>query len=299
MKKSFLPLAALAGILLYTSCKSGEPVNLKLALQPGSQYLYTMDMKMTMEQNAMGQAMKTQQDMLMESTYDVAAGSGDNRKITVTYDRIAMNMKNAMMNMSYDSKDPSKGDPKLAAMGGLVGKPFSMEVSGQGEILKVDGLSNIINGMGDTSTPEGVAMRQQMAQTFNDTAIRSMMQQSLNIFPDHPVKPGETWKKTYTMSMGFMNMSIENEFKLTSVSGNTAHVDVAAKIRGGGAGTPEMKNMSINLNGDQKGTMDVEVATGLVTDSKLKQNIKGDVSAMGMKMPMTISSDIHLTAKKK
>ncbi len=127
-----------------------------------------------------------------------------------------------------------------------------------------------------------------------------MMQQSLNIFPDHPVKPGDTWKKSYTMSMGVMGMTIDNEFKLTSVSGNTAHLDVNAKIKGGGASTdPEMKNMTINLNGDQKGTMDVEVATGLVTDSKLKQSIKGDISMMGMKMPMNINSDIHLSAKKR
>ncbi len=300
MKKSLLPLIAIAAGLLYTSCKSGEPVNLKLTLQPGSQYLYTMDMKMTMEQNAMGQSMKTQQDMLMESTYDVAAGAGDDRKITVTYDRIAMNMKNPMMSMTYDSKDPAKSDPKLAAMSGMLNKPFTMEVSSSGEIKKVEGLSAIINGMGDTTTPEGIATRQQMAQSFNDTAIKSMMQQALNIFPDHPVKPGDTWKKTYNMSMGVMGMTIDNEYKLTSVSGRTAHIDVNAKIKGGGASTaPEMKNMNINLNGDQKGTMDVEVATGLVTDSKLKQNITGDISAMGMKMPMKISSDIHLSARKK
>ncbi len=157
MKKSFLSLAALAAGLLFASCKGNEPVNLRLALQPGSQYLYTMDMKMTMEQSAMGQTMKTQQDMLMESIYDVAAGNGEDRRITVMYDRIAMNMKNPMMTMSYDSKDPSKSDPKLAMMGAMLHKPFTMEVSSGGEIKKVEGLSAILNGMGDTTTPEGVA----------------------------------------------------------------------------------------------------------------------------------------------
>jgi hypothetical protein len=299
MKKSLLPIAVMAATLLYASCKSGEPVDLKLNLQPGSQYLYTMDMKMTMQQSAMGNTVKTEQDMMMESTYDVSAGEGNNKRITVTYDRIAMSLKNPMMSMSYDSKDPAKSDPKLAMMSGMLNKPFSMEVTDHGEIRKIEGLGDIINGMGDTTTLEGMEMRRQMGQTFNDTAIRSMMQQSLNVFPDHPVKPGDTWKKSYSMNMGIMNMSIDNQFKLTSVTGNTAHVEMNATIKGGGTTAPEMKSMNINLSGDQKGTMDVEIATGLVTESKVKQNIKGDISAMGMKIPMTIAADIHLSAKKK
>lgn len=289
----------MAATLLYASCKSGEPVNLKLNLQPGSQYAYNMDMKMAMQQSAMGQNIKTEQNMVMESTYDVAAGEGSDKKITVTYDRIAMEMKTPMGNMNYDSKDPSKSNDKLAVMSNMLHKPFTMEVSEQGEIKKVDGLSAIVNSMGDTSTEEGAAMRKQMAGTFNDSMVRSLMQQSLNIFPDHPVRPGETWKKVYDLNMGMMNMKMENEFKLKDVTGNTAHLDINSKISGGGAGSGEMKNMNINLSGDQQGTMDVEVATGLVTDSKIKQNIKGDMSMMGMKIPMTISQDIHLTAKKK
>ena len=301
MKKLFLPLAAVVATLLYTSCKSGgDVVDLKLNLQPGSQYLYTMDTKMAMEQSAMGQTMKTNNDMTMESIYDVASGEGSNKRITVTYDRIAMSMKSAGMNMSYDSKDASKGDSLLKNMGQMLHKPFSMVVSDKGEILKVEGLSDIVNTMGDTTTPQGAAMRQQMSSTFNDTAIKSMMQQSLNIFPDHPVRPGDTWKKSYTMNLSVIIMNMDNEFKLTSVSNGTAHLDVNTKITGGGGmSSPEMKNMQINLSGDQKGTMDVEVATGLVTDSKLKQNVKGDISMMGMKIPLTMTQDIHITAKKK
>jgi hypothetical protein len=299
MKKHLLSTAAVAATLLFASCKGGEPVDLKLNLQPGSKYLYTLDTKMSMEQSAMGQTMKTDNDMTMETTYDVAGAEGNNKRLTVTYDRIAMRLKNPMADMSYDSRDSAGGDPSLRNMNNILHKPFSMVVTNQGEILKVEGLSDIINSMGDT-TAAGMEVRKQLSSTFNDTAIKSMMQQSLNIFPDKPVKPGESWKKTYTMNMSIMNLKIDNEFKLTSVTNGIAHLDVNARISGGGAMTgEEMKNMQINLGGDQKGTMDVEVATGLVTDSKLKQNIKGDISMMGMKIPLTMTQDIHITAKKK
>ena len=294
MKKYCLSLAAIALTMFYASCKGGgETVDLKLNLQPGSQYIYTMDTKMSMEQSAMGQTMKTDNNMLMETTYDVAAGEGGNKRITVTYDRLAMEIKNPMASMAYDSRDSATGDPELRNLSSILHKPFSMIVSEKGEILKVEGLSAIIEGMNDT-------MRSQMSTTFNDTAIKSMMQQSLNIFPDHPVKTGESWKKSYTMSMNIMNLKMDNEFKLISVSNGTAHLDVQSKISGGGAMSGEdMKNMQINLNGDQKGTMDVEIATGLVTDSKLKQDIKGDISMGEMKIPLVMRQDIHITARKK
>jgi hypothetical protein len=299
MKRSILPVTALAAMLLYASCKSGEPVNLKLNLQPGSQYAYAADWMMDMQMSAMGQNMKTQQNMTMESTYDVAAGAGNNKNIKVSFDRIAMEMKMPMGSMSYDTKDPSKGNPNMAMIGNILHKPFTMEVSEQGEIKKVDGLSTIINSIGDTSTAEGAAMRQQMASAFSDSMVKSLMQQSLNIFPDHPVRPGDTWKNEYNINVGAMSMRLENEFKLKDVTGNTAHLDINSKITGGGAGTGAMQGGTISLSGDQKGTIDVEVATGVLTEGKIKQNIKGDMSMMGMKIPATITQDIHLTAKKK
>ena len=299
MKKHLLSVAAVAATLLFASCKGGEAVDLKLNLQPGSQYLYIMDTKMAMEQSAMGQTMKTDNDMVMESTYAVGNSEGGNQRITVTYDRIAMSLRNPMANMAYDSRDAKSGDSALRNMGAILNRPFSMVVNRQGEILKVEGLSEIINSLGD-STQAGKEIRKQLSSTFNDSAIKSMMQQSLNIFPDHPVRTGESWKKSYNMNMSIMNMKIDNEFKLASVSNGVAHLNVNAKISGGGAMSgEEMKNMQISLAGDQTGTMDVDVATGMVIDSKLKQNIKGDISMMGMKIPLTMTQDIHITARKK
>jgi hypothetical protein len=296
MKKDFLSFAAIALTMLFASCKGGgEAVDLKLNLQPGSQYVYKMDTKMSMEQSAMGETMKTDNNMIMETTYDVTASEGSNKRIIVTYDRLAMDIKNPMASIAYDSNDSMKGDPELRNMSNILHKPFSMVVSEKGEILKVEGLSAIVSAMGDS-------VRGQMGATFNDTAVKSMMQQSLNIFPDHPVKPGESWKKSYTMTMNVMNLKMDNEFKLISVDNGTAHLDVQTKISGGGAMSGESgeeKGMQINLNGDQKGTMEVEVSTGLVTNAKLKQDVKGEISMGGMKVPLIMRQDISITAKKK
>lgn len=300
-----LVAAGLIATTTFQSCKSGggsDTVDLKMNLQPGDKYAYVMDMKMSIEQTAMGQTMKTDQDMVMESTYDVTAGEGTDKKFTISYDRISMSMKNPMMSMEYDSKEGGKKDSMLNGMGMMLNKPFTMTVTEKGDIKKIEGLDQIIASVGTTGTPQAEIIRKQVGAMFNDTAIRSMMQQSLNIYPDKPVKTGDTWTKVMTINMGPIGMKIDNTYKLVSVTGGTAKVEVNSKISSNGGSMKEgVQEIKIDLTGDSKGSMDIDVASGLVTDSKIKQNIKGNMSVTGMPtpIPMTITSDTHITGKKK
>lgn len=306
MKKSLLLLSAgiITAATFLQGCKggpggSGDAITLKMNLAPGTKYAYSMDMKMNMEQSMMGQSMKTEQNMTMDFTYDVAAAEGTDKKFTVTYDRLAMAMKSPMMSMEYDSKDGAKKDSTLAPLGMMLNKPFSMTVSEKGEIKKIEGLDAILNSLVGTGTPQDEAIRKQLASSFNDTAIRNMMQQSFDIYPDKAVKPGDTWNKVLTINMGPFGMKLDNTYKLTSVSNGTAHLDVVSKITSDGstmeAGGQQVK---MDISGDSKGTMDVEVATGFMSDSKIKQTIKGNISAAGMAVPMNIVNDIHTSGKK-
>lgn len=299
--KAFLPLAALTGmVMLGVSCKHNEPVDLRLNLKPGSQYVYTIQTNTTTEQKPMSQSISSTQNVTMEMTYNVGPAEGADRRITVTYDRLAMDMNSPMGAVRYDSRDSAKGDKRLAVVGGMLNKPFTMVVTPEGEIKSVEGLDAILRNIGDTTTEEGLAVHQQMAETFNDTAVRSLMRQSLDIFPGHPVKPGDTWTKTYNMDMNIMQMKVDNVFTLKSVEGNTAHLDMKAKISGqGAADLPELKNMQISLSGEQTGTMDVDISSGLVTEGNVTWHITGDMSVMGMKVPMSIDSKVHISARKK
>ncbi len=304
MNKTLLLVAAgLITASAFQSCKSGgDAIDLKMNLQSGAKYGYVMDMKMTMEQSAMGQSAKTDQTMTMESTYDVVAGEGTGRKLTISYDRIAMSMRSPMGNMEYDSKDGGKKDTMLNIFGMMLNKPFSMYVSEKGDISKIEGLDNIIQSIGTTGTPQDEVMRKQIAGVFNDTAVRSMMQQSLNIYPDKAVKTGDTWIKSMNLNMGPFSLKLDNTYKLTSVNGGTAHIDIASKISSN-EGTKQMagQEMKINLEGDSQGKMDVDIASGLVIDSKINQKIKGSMKMTGMPVPIqtNINSDTHITGKKK
>ena len=300
MKNALLLLATATLLFAQTSCNNegegntaggGDAIDLKLNLQPGKTYAYTTETDMEIEQSMMGQNIKTENNSTMVYNYDVTAGEGNGKDIKVTYTRVSTKMKNAMMNMEYDSADSTKNNSEMKGMGKMVGKSFTMKVNEQGEINEIMGLDELMQ------TDDAVA-NAQMKTMFNDTAMRGLMQQSLNVFPGKAVKPGDTWTKTYTLDMAFMQMNMNTTYTLKSVSDGIAHLDMDTKIDGNGASnTGQMKGLNMNLKGDAKGTMDVMVASGLIKESEIKQEINGDVSMQGMKIPMKIKGTTKIMGK--
>ncbi|MBS1585865.1 MAG: hypothetical protein JSS82_10020 [Bacteroidetes bacterium] len=280
--------------ILFAACKGGGnstnsdgSINLKFNFQKGSKYKYAVKNSQTIKESAMGQSMEIHQDMDMTSSYEVSAADGDNKKLTVTYDRIAMKQKNAMagMDMNYDSDDKEHSNPMLNALGDMLHKPFSMTVTDKGEVMAVDGFDKLMPAGGKT--------------IVSDSTIRDMMQQAFYIYPQKAVKPGDTWSNSYAMSMQVMKMKTDNNFKLVSVSNGVAHVEMSSTISTApGAGGAETKDLKMELNGTQTGSMDIDVNTGMLINSKLKQQIAGNIETQGMKMPMSINTEVNVTGSK-
>lgn len=280
--------------LLFAACKGGGSatnsdgsINLKFNFQKGSKYKYVVKNSQMIKESTMGQSMEVNQDMDMTSSYEVSAAEGDNKKLTVTYDKIAMKQKNAMagMDMNYDSDDKGHSNPMLSTLGDMLHKPFSMTVTDKGEVVAVDGFDKLMPASGKA--------------IMSDSAIRDMMQQAFYIYPQKPVKPGDTWTNSYAMSLQVMKMKTENNFKLVSVNNGVAHVEMNSTISTApGTGGPEMKDVKMELNGTQTGSMDIDINTGMLISSKLKQQITGNIETQGMKMPMSISTDVNVAGTK-
>ncbi len=298
MKTQILGLALVA--TAFASCNSDKAVDLKFALPQGETIRYTAEMKQNIDQTVMGNAMSVKQNMLFGMLYKVMNVAGDNRTVDVSYDRIKMETNAAGQDLKYDSKDTAGNNPMLAIMGGMVGKSFQMTVSKTGEIQKVQGFSELLNSVaGDPSSPNAAATRQQLSQMFSDESVKQMLSQNTNIYPDKPVKPGDTWKKTMTSTMGPISLQIDNTYKLESATDKTAKVSVDAVITGKSAsGAGAIQGMTINMKGKQTGKLDIEIATGMMEKMDINQDIDGNMEMQGMKVPMKIKTTGTITGEK-
>lgn len=298
MKKMLLGFAAAA--TLFTACKSDKAIDLKFRLPQGEVVYYTSDMKQTINQTVMGNAMTVQQDMLFRMAYKVLSVEGTNRTVEIAYDRIKMETDAMGQKIKFDSQDSTGNNPQLAMLSGLVGKPFQMTVSEAGKVLSVSGFDAVLNGMtGDPTDPRAAAARQQLDQMFSDEAVKEMLSQSTDIYPEQMVKPGDTWTRTHTTSMGPISMEVANTYKLESATDKTANVSVNATITGKSTNSPAgIQGMTVDMKGKQSGKMEIEIATGVLQKMDLTQDIEGTMGVQGMKVPMTIKTVGTITGSK-
>lgn len=300
LRNSVLALIILVSFGTFvSSCKSGpdgkgtgDAVTLKLNFKPGDKYLYSTQVNQKI--NSMGMSMD--QSMTMDMVYEDAGADGDNKKLAITYDHIAMKNTTPMGVMDYDSKKPSATGSGMSFMDSLIGKSFSLSVAPNGDIVSVDGLGNLVKSL----TATDAETKAEIDNQFSDTAIKLMMQNSFDLYPGKPVKVGETWGKKSKMGFSGINVEVENTYTLKSVNDGKATVSVKSVMNleptdmGAQAGIP----MKMEMKGSQDGTMEVDIATGQIISGKTSQVINGKMSASGQDMPMDIKGDIIISSKK-
>src|SRR5690606_37599095 len=104
-------------------------------------------MKQHSTQEAMGQEIKTIQEITSDYLYDVLSVQNGITTINVTFRAIKMDMDiSGIKRVSFDSDRPEEGTPELSALKNMVGKSFVMGVNEEGTVLSVQGLAEAIGG---------------------------------------------------------------------------------------------------------------------------------------------------------
>lgn len=254
---------------------SGDTYDLKFNLKPGTAYTYDMDVM----QNIEAAGTTSTNNLYSKYTFNVKEASGGDSKMEVVYDLMRMEVKSMGKTIKMSSEDQTT---ESQAFRDMVNKPFSMTVSPQGKVISIDGWEGIDkNG----------------AMKADD--LKQSMETSLNIFPDKPVKVGDTWKKEASMTMQMFKLNMSSTYTLTEVKGNTATISMESDIKMGQDNKAAANGMNMDLKGTQKGKIDVELNTGMSLSGTITQEIKGEMQVQGQKMPMSIKSDIKISGKQK
>jgi hypothetical protein len=273
------------------SGEKNDAITLAFKFKAGEKYLYLLDSKQIIEQDMLGRPSEIRQNMQLQSSYSVAGGDGANKKLTAVFDRFYIRSVSNGMTMEYDSADSLKQPKELSHIAALVHQPFTVIVNSKGHILNVD-KPNVAAQTEDDSL-------NMAASKLTDSSMRNMIEQSLNIYPDKPVRLGESWQRKYLTNMGFIDMEVTNDYKLVSVDNGIAHLETKATIRTIPSTTPNEQHMEMEMSGTQSGTMDIDINTGLIQDSELVQQVSGKMKIPGAEIPMKLHSDTRIIGKMK
>lgn len=259
--------------------QSNGPISLQFNFIKDSSYQYILDSKMTLEPVVNGKTLTITQQMKLLSNYIVTTSSGDNKNVAVTYNRITMSSSNGITTNEYDSEDTLNQNPMFASVGAMMKRTFNISVSRSG----ITGVQNLFDEeqLNDSSTAN-----------YGDSSLRKAMLQFLTMYPAEAIKPGDTWKKEFHTSNGFIHMKLENTYTLKSIDGNIAHLELQGKI------TPEDTTQAMIFSGIQSGGLDVDIKTGLITIGLITQHLSGKISSGGKTSEVSATSEINLIGNK-
>lgn len=280
-----------------TTSRERQEIRLKFNLKPGDRYRFSSIVKQDITQEMMGQQIVTKQNMASDYIYDIQTVENGVTTINVTFGAIKMDtdVANGMQQLHFDSENPEAGTSELKSLTNLVGKSFLMRINEEGNVKEIEGLAEIISSVDDQQA-------EILKQSFGDSTMIQNMNQITNIYPNKSTGKGDTWTKSFSGSVaGMLHSTATSDFSLSEINGDLAIVSVDgqmvfSKLENGG--NPLLQGAELNLNGTQKGILELDIASGLPIKTALKQDISGNLEIQGMQIPMTIVSDITITGKK-
>jgi len=291
MRKIFLVtlVQAFTWTILFSACDnkgggSGEAYSIKMRLKEGDRFGQDMNMKMNM------QAAIINMNMTMETgtDFEVMKASPDENELKLTYTKMHMGMEAGGLPNVKGQSDSALNEKT----GKIVGKSVTIKMDKNNKITSVVGLKEILDSMAADETQKQVFEKMFSADQFNNS-----MGWMFSMYPNKPVKVGETWSASTKMNMAGMDMNIDIDYKLLSVKDGVATINVDGTIKGEGSMKAGAQDMKMNMSGDQKGKLNIKLDDGYLKDGDYKMNLKAEMEVMGTKVPMDMKADCTIKGR--
>lgn len=281
-----LLLPALVALCAHSSF--AQTVDLQQRWQAGKKYFQTIETQQSSVIEIGPQKMEQATHMTMEVSFAVRPKTdGKTRSMTVTYERVAMDMNVNGQKMGFDSANPSANADPMGlgkSIGSTVGKELIVSLDEKGEVTGIDNYDAYIEQLGKSPVP-GMDPKEMHSR---EALIQMINQGALNALPGKPVAPGATWpyrqdlalpkigKVTIQGTYGFKGMAAHD-------GANCAEIETNGKLTMDvSAASPEGAPMAMKVtDGKIKGTMWFDPQLGVVRESQNQQEM-----TMSMKNPV-------------
>jgi hypothetical protein len=266
-----------------------DPLVLKLNLQPGSAFTYTMDMNQTNVQTVDREEQKLDQEVLIVWNYDVLEKGTDHVMVVkLTYKRVKISQNYGHEIAEYDSDNPPDYvDPSMRGMASLPGTELLVRLTPTGEVLDIQGvdkmLDKMIGALELPDSPQRDQVVQNLRKQFGANAVEQSLEQITSFFPGRPVSVGDRWKDSTEANTGFP-MVIKSEYVLKSRKEGTAMIDVTSELSSDPQNAMALGplTMAYDVSGTQTGNIMVDENTGLPTKSEISLQFSGNVDVSGV-----------------
>jgi len=276
---------------------AGEKVDLKLNLTAGKTYRTRMVNDQKMKTAMQGREVDMTNQQTMDMALAVQSVTGGLATVAITYERIASIMETPGGTLSFDSAEPAETqDPRLKILAAMAGSGFTLVTDQHGEVKELRGVQEMLDRMFDSIESENEqvaeALKAQFAKMYGEEGSKAMMGQVFGMLPPGPVAVGDIWTKTVELAV-LGQMKTETSYTLNSVDGGKAVIGVQSTFEADSTGEGmDMGSFKVKMQmaGEQNGTIEIDLATGLVTGGSSVFKASGVQKIQGGEGPMKDAS---------
>lgn len=300
MKRLLIQLNVAIVLLLSFSyhCVAADTYTLKYNLEKGKTYKQHSVTEMDATMNAMGQDIKMDMSMDIDINYEVTGKNNGVYDIRMAYQKLKMDMTSPTA-YSFDSDAPESSSDNNSIVGALksfVGVPIDIQLTQQGKVNSVKGVDKLLGKMDSVGNPQ---FKQMLSQQFSEETIRNMIEQISAYFPDKPVAINDSWDVATEVNTNGVDIDSKMKLTLKQVSDNVATLDCTGTLatpEGGAKFQVQGMDATVKMNGEQAGTILIDMKTGWIVRSDLTQNSTQNIELMGQSMQQKVKTKIILTA---
>jgi hypothetical protein len=250
-----------------------------------------MQLKTTISQQAMGQAIDFDLDGSTNHSYTVTNATDDNNTLHHQVRQIAFNFDGMGQKRSFDSNNEKDMNGQFGKpIKEMLGKTFDMIVDPTGKVLMVKPEKIDTTKMDDrmaiiTNMLKDVLNVIQPPQKGNASFFK--------VLPENEVGKGDSWAETFQNASGKFNTT----YTLSNITDSTLVINLS-----GTSVTVTKAEMMGNetvttMNNKTTGTIIVDKATGIIREKKYTTESNGSTEVMGGTLPVTSKTTIVITVK--
>lgn len=287
-----LALCTVAALAATGSAASAQQVTLQWKYVDGSELVYRMRNYQEMEMpEGPGGSVSEQTQTMRWSVLEVAPNGDATMRITT--ERIQVNMEGPMGNVAYDSAtDEAPTNPMAQIFAAMAGLSYTLVIGSDGTVKSVQGIEEVRDAIFSALPPEVSAMAQGMLdQMFTEETMTSMMQQSIHVFPQEPVGPGDSWQNSFGFRLPMIGTMTTNlDFTVDAIEerdGRTvAVISTTGEMTFGDDPDSQLAGMMAIGNTAMIGSFVFDVDRGITLESNTSMTMEMTVAAGGQEMVM-------------
>jgi len=275
-----------------TAVSFSQKVSSKLKFEPGQQFHITLQMKTTIAQQAMGQAIDFNVDASGDHSYKVTNATEDNSTLNHTVQRVVFSFDGMGQKRNFDSNEEKDlNGPFGKPVKELLEKKYDMIIDPAGktlmalpekvEIASADPRMAIITGM--------------MKDVFNLVQPPKKGAASFfKVLPETETGKGEPWTESYASESG----KFDAAYSISDINDSTIVVDFATSSTTVTRAEMMGNETTTTMNNKSTGKIILDRATGIMKEKTETTESTGNTETSFGTLPVTSKTTVTIIVKK-